>query len=89
MDRPQNWTTTEESVIFIAEVKAFLITRDQSTTQLECSHVIVRRHENDEHKIVMYNYTERRRSEVSIFIILEIASEIANLLKIIKISPCI
>ena len=69
MDRPQNWTTTEESVIFIAEVKAFSITGDQSTTQQECSHVIVRRHENDEHKIVMCDYTERHRSEVSISMI--------------------
>ena len=59
---PHQRNTTEESVIFIAEVKAFSITGDQSTTQQEswqeCSHVIVRRQANDEHKIVMCNYTE-------------------------------
>ena len=73
---PENWhqrNTTEESVIFIAEVKAFSITGDQSTTQQEswqeCSHVIVRRQANDEHKIVMCNYTEGHSSEVSMFMI--------------------
>ena len=53
-------SATDESVIFEAEVKAFSISRDHLTTLQNCSHVILRHHENNEHKIVMRNYTQTR-----------------------------
>lgn len=58
--------TTTKAVLFTAKVKILTITGDQSTIeQQECSHVMVERHENDEHKIVVLKQiTEEEKTEV-------------------------
>lgn len=62
--------TTTKAVLFTAKVKILTITGDQSTieqqeSRQECSHVMVERHENDEHKIVVLKQiTEEEKTEV-------------------------
>ena len=50
----------KELILFEEEVQILTIREDQSVIKVECSHVIVQRHENEEHKIVVLN----QKSEV-------------------------
>ena len=51
---------SDSTVLFTAKVVAFTITEDQSTTDQECSRVIVQRRENGEHQIIVFNHTTDR-----------------------------
>jgi len=50
----------KELILFEEEVQILTIRENQSVIKVECSHVIVRRHENEGHKMVVLN----QKSEV-------------------------